>query len=67
VQVNTDTSFQFMELETRQKLFDHYQLVLGISRVAENRNFDEAKLHSCVLVADKIKNKEFVFVSVLSV
>jgi hypothetical protein len=56
-----------MELETRQKLFYHYQLVLGISRVAENRNFDEAKLHSCVLVADKMKNTEFVFVSVLSV
>lgn len=34
VQINTDTSFQFVELETRQKPFDHYCLVLGIRRVA---------------------------------
>jgi len=38
VQINTDTSFQFMELETRQEPFDHYRLVLGIRRVAENTN-----------------------------
>jgi hypothetical protein len=38
VQINTDTSFQFVELETRWKPFDHYHLVLGIGRVAENTN-----------------------------
>jgi len=36
--INNDTSFQFMGLETRQKPFDHYQLMLGIRRVAENTN-----------------------------
>jgi hypothetical protein len=36
--LNTDTSFQFVDLETRRKPFDHYRLVLGIRRVAENMN-----------------------------
>jgi hypothetical protein len=37
-QININISFQFVELETRQKPFDHYQLVFGIRRAAENTN-----------------------------